>query len=319
MDSWSNILKKTIVFTLLIIFFAITSAYVCGADFSIRFYDKKIYFPDSSIMIKAEITNTSSEHFSFKLAESRAFNLEFSAKTLKNRPVNPAEEYIIQRNPDQQVFYREITLAPGEQYSFIEDLTDFIEPLESGMYIVNAHFYPELNKSPSSQFIESNYLNLSIRPPAGVRELEAVIDKETGMILQKNPIPPNEVVEYFIQARQKSEWDKFFLYLDVESIMLRNPELMQKYRSLSDEKRREMVSEYKEQMKQEIADEVILLIPEEYSILKTEYTLDRGTVLAELKFRYPGYMEVKEYTYYLSRKDKIWYIYNYEVRNLGTE
>ena len=72
-------------------------------------------------------------------------------------------------------------------------------------------------------------------------------------------------------------------------------------------------------MKMETADETILLIPDEYTIIKTDYTPEKGKVIAILKFQYPGYKEIKEYTYYLHRKDRIWYVYNYEVRNLGTE
>ena len=101
--------------------------------------------------------------------------------------------------------------------------------------------------------------------------------------------------------------------------MLRNPETEQSYRRSSDAERREMLQNYKRELSSETADEVILLIPDEYEIIKTEYTTQNGKVIALLKFRYPGYTEIKEYTYYLNRKDKIWYIYNYIVRNLGTE
>jgi hypothetical protein len=31
------------------------------------------------------------------------------------------------------------------------------------------------------------------------------------------------------------------------------------------------------------------------------------------------FYEIKRFTYYLYRDDRVWYIYNYEVRNLGTE
>ena len=66
-------------------------------------------------------------------------------------------------------------------------------------------------------------------------------------------------------------------------------------------------------------DEDILVIPQEFEILNTQYTPSQGTVTVIEKFAYPDYTEVKEYTYYLERRENIWLIVNYEVMNIGTE
>ena len=45
----------------------------------------------------------------------------------------------------------------------------------------------------------------------------------------------DKVVEQTIIARQKSLWDQYFLYMDVESLIQRNPSLKKKYISVSAE------------------------------------------------------------------------------------
>jgi len=319
MDKRSNVLKKITLIAIIIFTFSVGSLFSDGIEFNIRYYDKKIYFPNSSIFVKAEITNNSAESYRFKLADARVFNLDFEVKTLQNRKIKHSEDYKIQKNPDNPVFFREITLAPGEQFSFVENLSRYVENFETGVYVVNALFYPELNRGINPEVFTSNSLNLSVRPPAGVPELAARIDEDTGEILRRNPIPPDAVVDFLLTARQKSQWEKFLLYIDVEQLMLKSIEREKVYLRLSEEDRRAMVEEYRNELKMEVADETIVLIPDEYTIKKTEYTPEKGKVLAELKFQYPGYKEIKEYTYYLHRKDRIWYVYNYDVRNMGTE
>ena len=61
------------------------------------------------------------------------------------------------------------------------------------------------------------------------------------------------------------------------------------------------------------------MIPLEYRILRTTYTEYEAEVKVLEKFQYSGFIENKEYTYYLHRDNDIWYINDYDVRNLGTE
>ena len=53
--------------------------------------------------------------------------------------------------------------------------------------------------------------------------------------------------------------------------------------------------------------------------MKTSYTPSEATVIVMERFRHTGFTEVKEYTYYLSRTDRVWTVYDYSVKNLGTE
>ena len=290
-----------------------------GVVFGIRYYDKKIYYPGSQIFVKVEITNNTPETFRFKVADSRVFNIEFVMKTLSNTLLPASEEFIIQRNSNQHVFFREVSLEPGEQYSVIEELSRYVKITEAGVYLVEAQFFPELASGKRQNVLRSNTLTLSVRPTPATVEVASRIDEETGDILKANPLPPDEVISYFITARQKSQWNKFLLYLDVERLMLRNPEIQRGYNNLSQADKRKRVEEYARMLTEERADETILLIPSDFEVLKTTYTADEATVQVTQKYAYSGFTEIKRFTYYLYRDDRVWYIYNYEVRNLGTE
>lgn len=294
-----------------------------GVSVSIRFYDKEVYYPDSNIRIEVTVGNQSGETYRFRLADRRLFNLEFDVRTLTNRQLPVSEQFIIQRTANQQVFYREITVAPGERFSFVEHLSQYVQLTEPGVYVLHANFFPELaggaqrsTSSPKS----SNRLTLSIRPgTAEDPRPEHRIDEVVQEVLRREALPPDQVVRYMLDARRRGHWDQFFLYLDLESLLQTDPERQRRYQRLSDEDRRDMLAAFRRDLQQERADEDILLVPESYTVLETRYTQNRGSVITEQRFRFPNYIEIKRYTYTLERRNDIWLITDYTVRNMGVE
>ena len=313
-------MKKIII--LLYLSITITSLTFASSEdisVSIRFFDKKIYYPESQIQLQIRIINNSLENFSFNSAEIRSYNFNFNAKTLTNISVHSSSNYLLSHRTNNPVFYREITLLPGEEYAFITDLDDYVDIKESGIFIIQSNFYPNFQLGYSSQFIESNKLTLSIRPSLDIPVFEEQIDIQTGEILELTALPPDEVVKYTIEARLQSAWTKFFLYLDIKGLLLNHPDLKHKYNTLSEEKQLALVEEYKNQLKNKRIDNDILLTPSSFEILKTSYTQNEATVDVNEEFVFPEYTEMKKYTYYLHRFGNIWLIYNYDVRNLGTK
>ena len=312
-------MKKILFIFIAIINLTAFSENIQDISFNIRFFDKKVYFPESDIKIKVEITNNSPQTYHFKAAQDRLFNMDFSVKSLTNVSIKHSEKFIIERNSNQQVYYREIALEPGEQFSFVEDLKGYIDLSDPGVFVVQADFYPELVSGSSMAGLKSNFLTLSVRPSAGFSELEAKIDQETGEILKKLALPPDEVVSYTIEARQKSEWNKFFLYIDSKELMIQDPNKKRKFTRLSEKDQRAMVNDFVDGLKTEKMHDDIIMVPNEYRIIKTSYTEFNAQVEVLQKFSYPDFTEIKQYTYHLYRKDGIWYISNYQVKNLGTE
>lgn len=298
---------------------SLTFASSDNVSVSIRFFDKKIYYPDSEIQLQVRIVNNSINNYSFNSAEIRSFNFNFNVKTLTNISIRESDEYLLRNRTNNPVFYRKITLLPGEEYAFITHLDDFVDITESGIYIIQSKFYPEFQVGYESSYIESNKLTLSIRPSIDVPNFLEQIDIETGEILEMISMPPDEVVKYIIEARLQSSWTKFFLYLDIESLLLNHPDRRHQYNKLSEEKQMEMIEEYKTELKNKRIDNDILLMPSSFEILKTSYTNNEATVVVNEEFIFPDYTEFKKYTFYLHRFGAVWTIYNYEVRNLGTK
>lgn len=304
------------------------------AEFNIRFYDKRIYHAagvdNEPIYVQATVTNRSPEVFRFKLADERAFSIEFDVRTLGNRAVEAAAPLVRRRSSSGRIFFREISVESGESFSFIEDLRNYADLREAGAFVVKARIYPELYRPENLQnggegfgsALESNRLSLSLRPAVipGPGGIPAAIDLDTGAVLSKERLAPDELVEYFISARQKSQWEKFFLYLDLEEMISRDPARRRQWIAESEEGRRRMLERYRGEMRQNVIDGDITAIPFEFEIQRTDYNALEGTVVVLEKFRTgTNYTERKRYTYYIKRKDDYWVIVDYVVANLGTE
>lgn len=294
-------------------------------EMNIRFFDKSLYYPDSDIFIKVELKNITSAPFSFKIADDKEYNIRFTLRDMKNRTLPLAEEYtdfFVSSNP---YFYRQVNLEPGEEFAFVVNLSDYIKISDAGFYLVEADFFPELNNvlSPSSRILLSNRLSLSVRPAYRKDDPQLRIDEATGSILQAEQLPPDRVTEYMLNARQKEEWDKFFLYLDLESLLLENPVNAREYNRVTEEERYALVESYRSNLAagRITSQQTFVDKPFNYQVLRTSYTPDRAEVTVREYFSFQDYdfQVVRDYKYYLKRTDDIWRIYDYAVTNIRTE
>jgi len=288
-----------------------------GVELSIRFFDKRIYFPESDIPIKITIANNSGQSFRFKLADDRVHSLRFEARTPANRLLDPSDSYRLAMSDSRPMFYRELSLEPGEEYSFVESLGRYVRVEGPGSYFVAASLRPELEaKAPE---LQSNALALSIRPSPGLPPASDAIGAETGEILKAQAFPPDEVVRRTLAARQRELWNEFFLYIDLESLLSRNEEQKRAYDRQSDEGRRRMLERYRSDLQAKVVDQDIVVVPYYVEVLETRYTPSRGIVRVLEKFESQQLRLVKEYSYELERRDGIWYIVGYTVLNKGSE
>jgi hypothetical protein len=331
------------------------AAELSGLDIEIRYFDKRLYYPQTGdIFIQIVLTNNSAETRRFRLSDDRAFSLDFDVRTLANRSVENAGTLIRKRTGQHRVFFREISLEPGESFSFTENLRNWRQLDKPGSYIVQGKFYPDLFKAetgmpgdaapgmdgsgmdgsyvfealsglPSGnggqQTLTSNRLNLQIRAPSvlNAEGIPVALDEETEAVYFREPLPPDEVVAWTLRARQKSQWEKFFLYLNLELMIQNDPTRERKWRAESEEGQRRMLAKYREDIGSQTIDGDITALPFEFDIERTSYNANEGTVTVLEKFRVGGYTERKRYTYYLTRTEGIWTIVDYIVQNLGTE
>lgn len=327
-------MKSVRIFVSILIFlssFLVLQAQEQMPSVTIRFYDKTVYYPgngqENPVLIRVTISNNTSDTMRFKLADNRIFSMDFNVVNSKNIRLEHTEEFIRKRSTNQPVFFREISLEPGEEYSFIENIKDYIEIPQSGIYYMDGYFYPELNRqtvmssdNPYIKPVKSNRLTLEVRPSVGAASLSIVpTDPVTFDNLRRKQISPDQVITDTIIARQRNSWDEFFLYMDLEEMILRDSSLAKKFISESEDGRIRMIENYKISMRNKSAALDIIMVPNKFQIEKTAYTPTEGSVSVIQWFDYSTYSEKKRYTYYLHQKDGIWLIYDYTVDNLGTE
>ncbi len=310
------------------LFAQFATAQTSTQDFSkasvvIKFFDRTMYntasADDNPVNVNVSIINNGTETLRFKLADDRMFSVDFEAYTLKNTALAQTKELIKKRSTNQTVYFREIAIEPGESYSFIENVKNYISFDEPSVYYFEAVFYPELYKSRKLE-LKSNRLSVDIRPtPSAASSISIPVETKTSSILKPESISPDKVITQTIIARQRSLWDQYFLYMDLQEMLVRNADTARRFRNASADERRRMVESYKTDLMQNRIDQDIVAIPEKFEIEKTSYSATNGEVSVIEWFTYPTFREKKRFTYKVRQRDEIWQIYDYTVENLGTE
>ncbi|MDA3949738.1 MAG: hypothetical protein PF508_10995 [Spirochaeta sp.] len=315
-------LKQLLLPGLLVFLLAATHAPAQQLSVTTRLHNEEIYFPDSVIELYITIENETARTHRFQLADDRAYNLEFVMRDESNAPVEAEEDGIIPGELNQ-VFYRTISLEPGDRFSFVERLTDYVTPNRPGLYTLETRFYPELISVADQDVLVSNPVTVSIRPgETPERRTQERFVAVAEQQLQRRQLPPDETVSYMIEARRQGNWDRFFLYLNVEKLFRQSDARDRRYtRGASEAAQREMLDEYRQELRNasEPADTALTVVPDSYRIIETSYRPTEGTVVAELNFDFDRYRERKRYTYQLERRNGFWEIIGYSVTNLPNE
>ena len=301
-------------------------------DLSIRFYDKKVYHITGAagepIYVQVTVTNMTPAPFRFKLADERVFSIDFDVRNLANQSLPMADYLRIKRSESRNVYFREIIVEPGESFSFVEDIRNYAALMEPGSFVVQARIFPELFRetsvsSPRETPLVSNRLNLNLRPPAlpGSDGIPFQLDVETGAILVREKLPPDEVITYMLNARIKSQWEKFFLYMDFEQLIISDAARRRIWINESEEGRIRMMAKYREDLKNSVSviDADIALVPSNFRIDHTAHNGESAEVTVTQWFTIGRITERRRYIYNLRRQDDIWTIQNYTVTRLGTE
>lgn len=290
---------------------------------SIKYYDRTVYYPNESdtnpVFVHVSIKNNSPNTLRFKLADDRMFSVDFDVYDVKNKQLDPTEAITRKRTTDKSIYFREISIENGEEYSFVENLKDYISITDPSIYYVTLKFFPELYKSKYLS-LTSNRLTLEVRPsPAAASSHVVGVKENTKEVLQAEDLSPDKVIEQTIIARQKSLWDQFFLYIDIESMYKRNASQKRKYANVGAAEQDRLLQEYKADLTQERIDTDIVAVPSRFEIAKTIYSMTQGSVTVIEWFQYPNFCEKKSYDYKIRRHEGIWQIYDYTVTNMGTE
>jgi len=277
------------------------------AQVSIKFYNKSIYYTgnsiDNPVFVHITIANRGSDTLRFKLADDRVFSIDAAAYSVKNEKLPYTDTIIRKRTTNQTVYFREIAIESGEEYSFVENIKDYVQISDPSIYYLEIQFFPELYKTKNAVLL-SNRLTLDVKPLPVVSASSKIPSTSiSAQVLKPEAISPDKVVEQTIIARQKSLWDQYFLYMDIEEMVMRDRSRKIKYTSLSDIERLKMIETYKLDLMQEKIDTAIVSIPESFFIEKTLYSQTEGSVTVIEWFKYDTFKEKKRYTYYVRQRD----------------
>jgi len=318
--------KRVLISFILIISTALTSFAAVQPELFLSLYNQKIYHPGNPVHIKVEIRNSGITPISFKLADQRVHNIKLEVKTVSNDPLEECDNCIKEFISSQPVYYTEIRLKPGEEFSFILVLSDFVDINKAGKYFIKASFYPEFRSNKIEPSI-SNSIELEVAPLENRNSEEKESPQPKALKLVPEPLHPDKVIEYTLNARiaaettknaliAKEEWNKYFLYFNIEELYLKSGEDKKEYLKLSDNARINKLAEYREWLINGEKDRDLLLVPTGYDITKTSYTQNSAIVVVKEEFDNGRFVDKKQYTYYLRKIDTIWTIYDYSITNI---
>ena len=149
---------------------------------SIKYYNRTMYYPgnreSNPVLVHISIKNNSTETKRFKLADDRMFSIDFDVITIKNQTLPQSENLIKKRTTNRTVYFREIALDSGEEYSFTENLKDYIDITNPAVYYADLKFYPELYKSKYIS-LDSNRLTLEVRPSLSAAASSILPDRKS--------------------------------------------------------------------------------------------------------------------------------------------
>ena len=174
-----------------------------NASVSIKYYNRTVYYPgpadETPVFVHITIKNNGSDTLRFKLADDRSFSMDFNAYTVKNSRLEQTSNIIEKRTTNQTVYFRELALEQGEEYSFVENVKNFLKIEEPSVYYLELFFYPELYKSKYLT-LKSNRLTLEVRPsPAAASSNFVAVKNESVEILKPLDISPDKVVAFLLE------------------------------------------------------------------------------------------------------------------------
>jgi len=298
---------------------------VAQAQVSINLYDQKIYFLGDEIQIRLAVKNTSVDTYQFKIADNRVFSFDFQVTTTTNRPENyHSQKFVSSRNSNGPVFYRDVSLSPGEEYSLVVGFNDFATLPAHGTYNIQVVFFPGLYVNASSPALTSNRLQVSVRPPAGTTEQRSAAEAQIEKDAQRAYMPPDEVVAFMLNARKVDHWDKFFLYINLRKLYinsyLKTTANIDPFNRLSEEEKLARIAQYKKLIMEGKAEWYLMLRTNSFIIQNTSYSRFEATVKVYQEYQHPDYKEPRYYTYTLRRDNETntWEITDYIIENANT-
>ncbi|MGF7101207.1 hypothetical protein [Borreliella kurtenbachii] len=291
-----------------------------GLDFKIKFFNQSIYRVNSNVFIEVSLSNSSESVLTLEIGDINSFGFDFDVTDTTNIKVKRPIEYVKKRSKNVAIPVRNMSLRPNEKFSVVINLNQFVKFSKDGVYFVKGIFFPDI--SDPSKKKESNIITLFLNDgfdedPGSIDLVNLSENNDIQDILKKKKLSPDEIVTYLLKALQLGKKEKFFLYLDIEGLLLNDKGKAYLYKQkLSPIPNKNVVEEYKEYLWNSNNSD-ISKAPNKFSIIETTYSDTSGKVIADLYFDDGQFYISKRYTFFFKKYDYYWIIYDYIVQNTG--
>ncbi len=203
---------------------------------------------------------------------------------------------------------RKITLLPDEKFGETLDLNEYFKFPGRGRYKVIVRFKCQFGVEGEKEFISNPvyfYLLPSLKDEREERAIKKALEAE-----EKKAYTPESTIRYMLEARMRGDFESFFRYQQLETVILQIDEFKKKYQKASPMKKKEIIEEYKKwEMKRE--DMKI----ESFEILEVHqfYAKNKATVICRINYKPPAIYHSYVYIYKLYKKGNKWIVYDYNV------
>jgi hypothetical protein len=204
---------------------------------------------------------------------------------------------------------REITLMPQEQFSRIIDITKWFDISESGYYYIKGIFYPNPDRKNDS--IESFNYKIFIKPPLIIEKQISVEEQERQAEFENiKKLPPYDVIDDFLDAKMKKDWERFLMHIDAERLIKSFTEYYNAYQNArSGSYQLQVIDNFKKYLTVYWQDRIL-----SYRILESHIMENNATVVADVDFKVNLITYSLRYTFSLYKNHQgQWLVYDYSA------
>ncbi len=299
-------------FYIILLFFLLTIVLPIYGELQVglQFY-RETYRLNEPIPVQINVVNNSSFPVKFYVSPLIYESFFFTMKTPKNEDVALLDSFQVERknNTSSSGDFREITLMPGEEFARLIDLTQWFDIRESGYYYIKGLFYP--NPDKKNVLIESFDYKILIKPPVIVEKQISAEELERQADFEKVlKLPPYDVIDDFLDAKMKKDWERFLLHIDPTRLIKSFDEYYNAYQNArSGTYQLQVIEDFKKYLTVYWQDRIL-----SYKIIESHIKENDATVIADVDFKVKLFSYTLRYTFNLYKNHlNQWLIYDYSA------
>ena len=278
--------------------------------------EKKQYKLGEPIVVKLSIYNESSDVIDLKISDKIYHNFNFLVKTLKNRVVAEKDEFFLLKETEYTSASKEndklniktVKLHPKEYYGKSFNLLNYYKLEKEGNYVVTAYFYPIPNVLHNHKYIESQMIQIDIQGSLQEGKLKEKRFYEIKKELE-NIKTPDGTLDYVLKSASEKNYEKYFVFIDFESLIDVFPVYKNRYQKVKPSKRRFIIEIFKDYIKNNFLKDM-----KEYNIVKTIIIKDKAYINVNIENKNGS---KSRYIFSFYKKNDVWYLFNYIVVNIN--